>query len=327
VGPDERPEDQGQPTPADVGASADVPDVGASADVPAPAEVPAPGDGPAEAPRHRALKAFAVLGGAMAVALLLVGWNRVATTDGFCASCHDVAEAAASAERSVHSDVPCLSCHTGSGLAGVLRYTPTLMREALHTFTGWEVAHGVLEPRPCGSCHTDLASTPELAAAHGTDRTCLSCHGDVAHPQYRLAGFARPVEPVAAGESPHPRLFVQTHGDDVVREPDSCADCHGTDFCEACHFRETYPHPGDWITTHGPTQEQTGIQACEGCHPETFCAGCHGTEIPHNARWLAEHWRTLQDASPAPCMLCHPKTDCTECHARHEVHREQGLYT
>ena len=154
----------------------------------------------------------------------------------------------------------------------------------------------------------------------------MSCHGDVAHPPYRLAGFTRPVEPVPSGENPHPTLYVQMHGDDVVRDPDSCTDCHETDYCETCHFRETYPHPDDWIAQHGAVQEERGIEACEGCHPVTFCAGCHGTQIPHASTWLAEHWRDLQDASAAPCFLCHPKADCTECHAEHSVHTEQDLY-
>jgi len=346
VGPDERPEDElepvtGEEPDVDVSGEPENDPAGEAPTEPAPTEethpsateadeVPTPEEtgGPVDRqpPRHRALKAFAVLGGTVAVAMLLVGWNRVATSDGFCASCHDVEEAVASADRSVHSEVPCLSCHSGSGLVGVLRYTPTLAREALHTFTGWEVAHDVLAPRACESCHTDLSSTPELAAAHGTDATCQSCHGDVAHPEYRLAGFARPVEPVVSDENPHPTLFVQTHGDDVVRDPESCTDCHEADYCETCHFRETYPHPDAWISQHGPVQEQRGIQACQGCHPVTFCAGCHGTEIPHSATWLDEHWRNLTDASVGPCLQCHPKTDCTVCHAQHSVHREQDLY-
>ncbi len=328
MAPRERPEDEraagDEPGERPDAAPSDEPDEAtAAATDEGGARRPSGGDRP---PRHGALKAFVALGGLLALALLLVGWNRVATSDGFCASCHDMEASVSASDRSVHADVPCLACHTSTGLVGTLRYTPTLVREMLDTFTGWDVAHGVLDARPCEDCHTDLARTPELAAAHGDDAPCASCHGDVAHPPFRLAGFARPVEQVPPGESPHPRLYVQTHGDDAVREQDTCAECHETDFCETCHLRETYPHPDGWISTHGPTQQETGITACEGCHPETFCAGCHGTEIPHGERWLGEHWRALQDASTAPCMLCHPRTDCTECHARHEVHQEQGLY-
>ncbi len=275
-------------------------------------------------PRHLALKALGGLGGLLLVAMLLVGWNRVASSDSFCSSCHEVEPAVQSAARSVHQDVPCLACHTGSGLAGSLRYLPTLAREAIAEFTPWNVAHGVLEARSCESCHDNIATTPDLAAAHTTGATCESCHGEVAHAPFRLAGFQRPV--AQAEGDVHPPLYVQTHGEDAVSAPDTCVDCHDNRFCEACHFRETYPHPDDWITAHGPTQETLGIQACDGCHPQTFCSGCHGTEIPHNVRWLGEHWRDLQDAPVTPCLLCHPKTDCTTCHAEHGVHREQGLF-
>ncbi len=269
--------------------------------------------------------ALLAVGGLLALGLLLVGWNRVATSDAYCASCHEMQPAASASERSVHAEVPCLACHTGPGLAGSLRYVPGALREVAATVTPWDLAHGILGARPCEACHADLARTPELAAAHRTDAACASCHGDVSHPPFRLAGFERPVAPVE-GESPHPRLYVQTHGGDAVDDPTSCSTCHEPDYCETCHLRERYPHPEDWIALHGQAQREQGIQACESCHPQTFCAGCHGTEIPHDARWLGEHWRALADESPASCYLCHPRQDCTACHARHEVHREQSLY-
>lgn len=287
------------------------------------AETQGAGEEP-EAPTHRGLRVLAVLGGLLLVVLLLVGWNRVASMDSFCSSCHEVEPAAQAAARSVHQDVACIACHTGPGLAGALRYLPTLARETITEFTPWNIAHGVLEARSCESCHDNIATTPELAAAHTTGASCSTCHGDVAHPPFRLPGFERPVEPVEGDV--HPRLYVQTHGDDAVGDPESCTDCHADTFCEACHLRETYPHPDNWVTKHGPTQEEFGIDACVGCHPQTFCAGCHGTEIPHNVRWLGEHWRDLEDAPVTPCLLCHPKTDCSLCHARHDVHREQDLY-
>lgn len=275
--------------------------------------------------RRRGLGALLAVGGLLALGLLLISWHRVATSDPFCASCHEMQAATAAAARSVHADVPCLACHSRPGLAGSLRYTPSLLREVVATFTPWRMAGGILAARPCTSCHVDLSSTPELAAAHGTGAACSACHGEVSHPPFRLAGFERPVEPIE-GESPHPRLYVQTHGGDAVRDASSCATCHEPDFCETCHLRETYPHPEDWIALHGPAQREQGIQACEGCHPQTFCAGCHGTEIPHDVRWLGEHWRELQDEGAQSCLLCHARSDCTTCHAVHQVHREQDLY-
>lgn len=329
--PDDRPENerQGEGLEPEAEPTGDEPDELGIFDLDAePDEAQEPGEeaetsGPGP-PGRRALRVLVVLGGVLAISLFLVGWNRVATSDAFCASCHEVEPAVQSSDRSVHADVPCLSCHTGSGVLGALRYLPTLARETVDEFTGWDVAHGVLDARSCDSCHRDLTSTPELAAAHEGGGDCASCHGDVSHPPLRLAGFDRPIEEVEGAA--HPRLYVQTHGDDVVSDPDSCAECHEEDYCETCHLRETYPHPDNWIERHGPTQIELGPETCQGCHAPTFCEGCHGTEIPHNVRWLSEHWRDLQDAGAGPCFLCHPRRDCTDCHAKHQVHREQDLF-
>ncbi len=265
-----------------------------------------------------------VLGFLLLVVLLLVGWNRVASSPRLCASCHDMNAAAESAARSVHADVSCLACHERPGLWGSLRYLPTFAREGVATFTGWHIAGGVLDPSSCESCHTDLTTSETLKAAHGEGTTdCASCHGNVAHPPLTIVE-ERP-SPLPSGQ-PHPEGYTLLHGEDVAADPGSCATCHKTTFCETCHFKSTFPHPKDWIELHGPAQEQAGAQACTLCHATTFCAGCHGTEIPHRPNWLGEHWRALQDAPVTPCLTCHPKTDCTTCHAEHGIHREQGLY-
>lgn len=321
---DDEPPEAGAASEAEGGAGAEPADATAEPGEGEPGEEDAAEGEEPPRRRRRGIYALGALGAVIAVGVFLVGWTRVASSDTFCASCHEVEPFARSAARSVHADVTCLSCHTGPGLAGAVRYIPTFVREVITEFTPIGFAHGVLQARDCESCHDNIATTPELAAAHATDAKCASCHGDVAHPPFRLAGFARPVE--AAEGQVHPRLYVQTHGVDVAARPDSCVECHEETFCEACHFRETYPHPDDWIAEHGPTQQDLGIQACEGCHPQTFCAGCHGTEIPHNDRWLSEHWRDLEDAPVTPCLLCHPKTDCTTCHSEHGVHNEQDLF-
>jgi hypothetical protein len=258
------------------------------------------------------------------IALLLVGWHRVASSPSLCSTCHDMRSAVESASRSVHADVPCLACHTRPGLMGSLRYAPTFAREGVAELTGWDVAHGVLDPAACNACHSDLWTSPTLKTAHpkGT-ADCESCHGEVSHPPLPLVA-ARPT-PVPSGAA-HPQGYTQTHGEDAVSDPGSCNTCHQPRFCQSCHFKSTFPHPEGWISTHGQEQQEQGPDACTLCHATTFCVGCHGTEIPHKATWLGEHWRALQDAPVTPCLLCHPKTDCSTCHAKHDVHISQDLY-
>jgi hypothetical protein len=276
-----------------------------------------------EKSRKRWLMAFAGVAALLGFAILLIGWNRVAHSTRMCAQCHTSEVAIASAERSVHSSLSCLDCHTGPGLAGSLRYVPTLLRETVANVTGWGVAHGVLEARPCTDCHTNLTSSPALKVAHQGATSCATCHGEVSHPNLSL--LAERPAPLPEGQA-HPDDFVQNHGEAVADSPDSCQECHKSTFCQACHFKALFPHPEDWIEKHGPAQIEQGPQACTSCHPESFCVGCHGTEIPHKSTWLGEHWRDLEDASVTPCLVCHAKTDCTSCHSQHNVHREQDLF-
>lgn len=269
------------------------------------------------------VKPLVIGAGLLVAVVVLIGWNRIASSDRYCASCHDVSNAAASAERSVHADLTCLDCHTRPGLIGTMRYLPALGRELVATTTGWHVADGILGSASCTSCHDDLTSNPNLKAAHTTGKACSSCHGDVAHPALPLLRAEPEATPSGA---PHPPDYVRTHGQEVASNPGACTSCHQDKFCETCHFRAVFPHPKGWIDQHGQVQMQQGPQACTLCHPTTFCAGCHGTEIPHAANWLGEHWRDLQQAPVTPCLLCHPRTDCTTCHAQHDVHPEQSIF-
>jgi len=271
-------------------------------------------------PRRRRTRWLLLFGfaGLLGFGLLLVGWNRLASSPGLCASCHVVRPAVATAATSVHAKVPCLACHVGTGLGGSLRYVPTLMREGLAQITPFH-AKGVLKSRACIACHEEIRASPAPGSSHpaADQSSCSSCHGDVSHPG---------PSPAPAAGAPHPDRYDQTHGQDATDRPATCAQCHVQQkFCAACHFRATYPHPGSWISRHGAVEQQDP-QACTLCHPTTFCAGCHGTEIPHRPDWLSDHVRALQDASDAPCYVCHPRPDCASCHIRHGVHREQDLY-
>jgi hypothetical protein len=268
------------------------------------------------------LAVFGAVGFLAAVGALLA-WTRVTASPGYCASCHSMEAASASAADAVHAQVPCLACHGDRrGAVGAVSYVPTLAREFLAQVAGRPWANGILPAATCTTCHTDLGPPPgtaERARHPGPESACASCHGEVAH----RVGERSPVSP----DDRHPPRYIQIHGRDAVRaEADasgSCAGCHEpVAFCEACHFRTEYPHEGGWIEQHGTVSDEVGAAACTLCHsPRTFCEGCHGTEIPHAPTWLGEHYRQLQDASDRPCAVCHAPTDCTNCHTRHDKHR------
>ena len=244
--------------------------------------------------------------------LFLASWSYAEPSRNFCASCHTVEEAAAASSESIHSEVPCLSCHHRPGILGAITYYPTLIRESVHEATGIPVANGVLRAKPCQTCHETVA---ESEGHRNLGAECLACHADAAHPT--------PGED--DGIEPHPLQYTLAHGRDAASQAATCTECHQTEFCGACHVRAPYPHPDTWTSVHGTTVTESGTTSCESCHPTSFCAGCHGGEIPHPDNWFAEH-NLMEFESIVPCFTCHARTECSTCHAQHSVHREQRRY-
>jgi hypothetical protein len=241
--------------------------------------------------------------------LASLSYARPART--FCGSCHTVAEASEASAASVHAGVSCLSCHHRSGVIGVATYFPTLIRETIHQTTGLPVAGNILEPRPCETCHQQIADSEGHRTLPGG---CLECHGDVAHP-----------ETTGREDPPHPQDYFRTHGRDAVRQWASCTECHQTTFCRACHAGAAFPHPATWISEHGAIAVESNAAACSTCHPTSYCAGCHGSEVPHPPNWLGRHNVTDPDSVPG-CTTCHAQDECQVCHVQHGVHRQQSLY-
>ena len=243
--------------------------------------------------------------------LFFASWSYAEPARDFCGGCHTVESAAASSAASVHAEVPCLSCHHRPGFIGSITYYPTLLREAIHETTGIPVARNVLEPRPCASCHEEVA---ESEGHRDLTTDCLTCHREVAHP-------------VAAevSDEPHPSEYFRLHGRDAVSSPAACSECHKADFCQVCHVQAPYPHPEAWNSDHGTVVVDRGNTSCDSCHGRSFCIGCHGTDIPHPEDWFSQHneggYVTLE-----ACTTCHAETECSTCHAQHLVHREQSLY-
>ncbi|MEN8113310.1 MAG: hypothetical protein ABFS21_02885 [Actinomycetota bacterium] len=248
----------------------------------------------------------------------LGSWTRPGPSAAMCSSCHAMEPSAASAANSVHADVPCLACHTRTGLAGAVTYVPILATEVVQNLTGWSVMYDDLDPRSCVSCHHDLTGGPLLEVEHpGPDADCATCHGNAAHPT---------AEAVADPEKPHPLGFDLTHGREAVNGSAECAECHEVEFCVACHSEGSFPHADGWVTSHGDVQTKEGALGCAMCHTGSFCSSCHGTEIPHADDWFEIHYRAVEGSQSSACVTCHPANECAQCHARHAVHREQSIY-
>jgi hypothetical protein len=219
------------------------------------------------------------------------GQPRVAPAMAICTSCHNHAQDFAEAT--------CAKCH-------VDLKTFDLVPETAFSHQGdWIGAHGNLargSAATCASCH---------------DQTyCAECHAAQTTP---LRPSIRFPESVDRGFI-HRGDYVSRHMVDAGANPASCARCHGTAFCTACHTLQGLtsqaanvrdPHPSGWTagTAHGRAA-RNNILSCAGCHDngaDAICVACHRSGgvggNPHPSRFLDRYQG--EDRSKPPCSACH----------------------
>jgi hypothetical protein len=219
------------------------------------------------------------------------GEPRVAPAMAVCTSCHNHAEDFAQAR--------CAPCH-------VDLKTFDLVPESAFSHQGdWIRAHGSLtrtSAATCATCH---------------DQTyCAECHAAQTTPLRPSIRFPESVERGFI----HRGDYVSRHMVDAGANPASCARCHGSAFCTACHTLQGLtsqaanvydPHPGGWTagTAHGRAA-RNNILACAGCHDngaDAICVACHRPGgvggNPHPSRFLDKY--DDADRSKPPCSACH----------------------
>lgn len=174
-----------------------------------------------------------------------------------CVGCHDDAKRVKPAAQMK----VCETCHQGkrSGLSS-LAPRSHLPREEMpdnHTIAFREdhTREARANPEQCAACHTFMSGA--------TRDTCDQCH-----------------------QAMRPRSHTVTwrefeHGPSAAVDQDSCATCHGADFCIACHSRPPrshFPLSAFRMGDHG-VPAALDVRACLTCHdPSTgFCteSGCH----------------------------------------------------
>lgn len=232
---------------------------------------------------------------------------------GQCVKCH----AGVVSEKSEATTYPpmslCLDCHQPEFDQG--RCTPCheakhLRRLVPQSFsrhdTGWVQRHGAhakrTEPQ-CNQCHTQTQ--------------CADCHDqrqtlpvEVRNPEKLGAGFV------------HRGDFLTRHPIEARSQPATCATCHTTSSCDACHTKRgvsgnavgsVNPHPIGWVgpdptssNFHGRAARHN-IVSCASCHdrgPATNCIRCHkaggGGGNPHPAGWSSS-----RSKGAAMCRYCH----------------------
>jgi len=117
--------------------------------------------------------------------------------------------------------------------------------------------------------------------------------------------------------------WFANHKFEVRKDPASCADCHKTFFCQACHQnRRPSSHDAQWLKFHfGNAAERP--EMCAACHSPDYCESCHKV-MRHDTQWLQQHGSKLAQFGEKMkwagqtmhqmCYQCHTPQSCQGCH-------------
>jgi hypothetical protein len=163
----------------------------------------------------------------------------------------------------------------------------------------------------CADCHAD----PHRGSA-GLD--CGECHFTTDF-RVQMAGAARTLKP-----RDHNQLWLRSHAnlpwdeDEAGAAGRSCARCHASPTCTACH-RTHLPksHTALWrLRGHGPAAAFDS-EECRVCHQPGSCIQCHRTTAPlnHRGAWRNLHGFAAGSFANDNCYVCHRRADCLQCHA------------
>ena len=244
-------------------------------------------------------------------------------------SFHDASQNLEEMETSLHADIACRSCHSGS--QGTLSYGASVVGDFYANLVS-----SADEPRfivfdtptnsACLSCHEGAWShdaeqvervphPAHMSVSHET-RDCVQCHKWTAHEETYMEEHK---------EMPFSGICVSYGCHVGFRSEDECTSCHHA-------LRD---EDEDWLVAHPQVAQTIGTSSClETCHNADQCQLCHSTgERPEfdglqtktgleaierlhvAADWSETHGPiALEDQSK--CMQCHiTDGECRACHS------------
>lgn len=290
-----------------------------------------------------------------------------------CVQCHDAVEKSKSAsDRNIPGHVQCEMCHEIEAAKNGEETDPPSSCETCHPGVKDEASPYVPSVFPanqlhfphekhvakgysCNRCHEGIEQAELGTRDHLMKMTdCLSCHdGQQAPNKCTTCHLSEPdgvlVTRFASGslapsgqlrDDDHSRDFLRRHATMAGSDLDSCADCHRSSECEACHVSSSKAfrvHPPDWMASHG-MQARSQAMDCASCHREqSFCVACHQTtgaasesrlrnppgllagKSFHPAGFMtagsATHHAFAAQQNMESCASCHQEQTCMKCHA------------
>lgn len=257
-----------------------------------------------------------VLGSSAVIALLvvagLVGSYVATSQDAFCAeTCHGGSESVRRAAEVAHA--PCIRCHEGSGVPGVVEGVVSRSRMALKALFGGTPTdlRASVPSDACAACHRSFEGEPatstrtavKMSHAEPTEagRPCVSCHATTGHDRRAYN----------AGMSP----CIVCH--DGTQASAECSTCHRADPA-ATYFKGS---AGATETVGSGKTLYPVVRAanrdCGKCHDVAkHCDPCHGLRMPHPEEFRAGgHAPVAAFERKRLCWRCHTVEDCSgRCH-------------
>lgn len=292
------------------------------------------------------------LGAVIIVVAAASGWAmHLASTPGFCGTCHVMKPYIGAWEKSSHANVTCYGCHGHRGAVPWLYAKVINLKEIYLNISekydkpinGHSELSMEIKSEVCEYCHTvpkKVTASPGVKINHQKhaekDISCTVCHNRIGHAGVtdykgeqeakvkRVVFDGKVIKSGAYPDRMKMRYCMKCHtgGKAELEGPRDCNACHTKDFqlkpknhMVASFLKPALDSKGRAVHSKGAKLDK---EYCLSCHQEQFCSTCHGMDIPHPAK----NWTTgkkehvaLGKTNPQQCQLCHPQANfCTACH-------------
>lgn len=217
------------------------------------------------------------------------------------------------------SNTACLQCHTPNRT--VTPFNDLIVPHDLHykngvycVFCHQGVGHGRIDERYRTMDKDFDKWTPEYAEkemALGNVRIgmteCMECHLSRKSAPLQCVGCH---EKMITPDSHKSTSWKKEHGQQAVRNLESCEECH------------------NYINIEGKPLEEDEKNVAEYARNNNFCLDCHRkTSSPHADGWLIWHSRSITYENADQCLVCHElnlpsyyikttRTHCSTCHGK-----------
>jgi hypothetical protein len=205
-----------------------------------------------------------------------------------CSNCHHVGSTTTQTWISIHGQKveaagasSCAKCHSDKKFCQDCHQKNQVM-PASH-----KAANFLKQPAPNIGTHASLFQKDGTVCTYchagdpntlTTTNFCLACH-KIAMPHETGFGLKdSTAAPSGTNGGAHVDLLQSGKSNTAT-----CANCHATTDCDACHHKAGFIAGQSWMKTHPAVVQKSGATGCydnknggtTGCHAEAFCSDCH----------------------------------------------------